>query len=316
MREHCLECHGQKNRKGGLSLRTISGLVRGGESGEPIIVAGDAANSRMIELVKTGEMPPGDTRLGDADVKVLEVWINTATRQELATAEEALSPELLAARRVHFLFEIKCQPCHGRKKEEKELDMRTMASILRGGESGPALIRGNAAEILLLRRIHDDQMPPRDVRYKLSIRPVTESEQELIRKWIEAGAIDPPPPPGVVDDDGLLVRDEDRQWWAFQSPVAAAIPHAEVRDPARTPIDTFLLKELDSRDLGFSSEADRRTLIRREYVDLFGITPAPEATRAFIDDDSPNAFEQLVDRLLASPRYGERWGQHWLNAAG
>ena len=78
-----------------------------------------------------------------------------------------------------------------------------------------------------------DQMPPRDVRYKLSIQPVSEPEQELIRKWIDDGAIDPPPPPGVVDDDGLLVSEKDKQWWAFQAPVAAAIPNVAARDRVR-----------------------------------------------------------------------------------
>jgi len=296
LREHCLKCHGQQSRKGGLSLPTISGIMHGGESGEPVVVAGDAAGSRLIELVKAGEMPPGDKRLGDAEVKVLEHWINTAARRELAADDEALSIELLAARQVHFLFEVKCQPCHGRKTQEGKLDMRTMASILKGGKSGPALVRGDASESLLLRRTHDDQMPPRDVRYKLSIQPVSEAEQEFIRAWIEGGAIDPPPPPGVVDDDGLLVSAEDKQWWAFQVPAAAAIPNVAAGDRARTPIDAFLLKELEARNLSFSSEADRRTLIRRVSIDLLGITPAPEETQAFIEDDQPRGVQVALVR--------------------
>jgi hypothetical protein len=194
--------------------------------------------------------------------------------------------------------------------------MRTMASILKGGKSGPALVRGKAEESLLLRRVHDDQMPPRDVRYKLSIRPVSESEQELIRKWIDQGAIDPPAPPGLIDDDGLLVSDEDRQWWAFQPPVAAAIPSVMGRDQVRTPIDAFLLRKLEANGLSFSAEADRRTLLRRAFVDLLGVTPSPNEMESFIADDAPLAFERLIERLLASPRYGERWGQHWLDAAG
>jgi hypothetical protein len=261
-------------------------------------------------------MPPGDARLDDTEVRILEHWINTGARQELATVDEALSPELLAARKVHFLFEVKCQPCHGRKKQAGQFDMRTMASILKGGKSGPALVRGDAANSLLVRRIHDDQMPPRDVRYKLSIRPVSKPEQELIRKWIEDGAINPPPPPGVIDDEGLLVSKTDRQWWAFQPPVATSIPNVATRNRVNTPIDAFLLKRLEARGLTFSREADRRSLIRRASIDLLGILPAPEETRAFISDESPDAFERLLDRLLASPRYGERWGQHWLDAAG
>ncbi|MBC8355928.1 MAG: DUF1553 domain-containing protein [Planctomycetes bacterium] len=316
LRQHCLKCHSQKVRKGDLSLQSISGLARGGESGEPVVVPGEPAVSRLINLVKAGEMPPDGARLSDDDIEVLEAWINTAARKEFSTVNEALSPELLAARNVHFLFEVKCQPCHGRKKQEGELDMRSMASILRGGKSGPALVRGKASESLLLRRIHDDQMPPRDVRYKLSIRPVTETEQELIRDWIDGGAIDPPPPPGVIDDEGLLVSDADKQWWAFQSPSAGAIPNVADPQQERTEIDSFLLSKLESQGLSFSAKADRRTLIRRAYIDLLGIVPSPEATQAFVNDATPNAFDRLIERLLGSPRYGERWGQHWLDAAG
>jgi mono/diheme cytochrome c family protein len=316
LHEHCSKCHGKKSRKGGLSLHSIGGLARGGEGGEPIVVAGDAATSRLIELIKAGEMPPGDARLSDTEVQILEHWINTAARRELATVDEALSSDLLAARRVHFLFEVKCLPCHGRTKQEGELDMRTMPSILKGGKSGPALVPGDAGKSLLYQRLHDDQMPPRDVRYRLSIRPVSETEQELIAAWIDGGAIDPPPAPGVIDDDGLLVNDEDREWWAYQPPADFAIPETNNRDRVRTPIDAFLLQKLEAKNLTFSSEADRRTLFRRAYVALLGITPSAEETQAFENDATSKAFERMIDRLLNSPRYGERWGQCWLDAAG
>jgi len=316
LRKHCLKCHGPEQQKAGLNLKSLDGLAHGGESGEPIVVAGNAAESRLIELVRSGEMPPGAARLSEAEVKVLRSWINTAAVRELATVNDRLSPDRLMARRVHFLFEVKCQPCHGRKTQEGGLDMRSMTSILNGGKSGPAIVRGEAEQSLLFKRIHDDQMPPRNVRYKLSIRPVSETEQQLIAKWINGGAIDPPPPPGIVEDDGLLVSDEDRYWWAFQPPVAAAVPKTAATDRVRTAIDAFLVQKLNTRNLTFSEDADRRTLVRRAYIDLHGIPPSPQAVNDFVDDETPDSFERLVDRLLDSPRYGERWGQHWLDSAG
>ncbi len=315
-KKYCLKCHGDENRKSDLSLQTLSGIVQGGETGDPLLVAGDADASRVVDLVRSGDMPPDKSKLNESEIKTLEHWINTIAPRELATIEQALSPKLLLARRVHFLLEIRCQPCHGRNKQEGGLNVCTMVDILQGGDSGPAIVQGDAGSSLLLQRVHDDEMPPRDVRYKLSIRPVTEPEQQMIADWINSGAVAPPPPPGVINDNGLLVSNEDRTWWAFQPPVAAAVPDVKARSRVRTPVDAFLLSSLEQRRLSFSADADRRTLIRRAWNDLLGLTPSPQDVQDFLSDDDPQAFEHLIDRLLDSPRHGERWGQHWLDAAG
>ena len=159
----------------------------------------------------------------------VEAPLTVPLNEEAAAEVERPTPDnpgaaLARARKVRFLFEVKCEPCHGRKEQKGEFDVRTMASLLKGGKSGPALVRGDAEASLLFRRIADDQMPPRAVRYKLSIKSVTVPELAMIRAWIDEGAVDPPPQPGVVEDDGLLVSDEDKTWWAFQKPVQPAIP--------------------------------------------------------------------------------------------
>lgn len=246
----------------------------------------------------------------------LEAPLEKAVAASGSPTADNPSAALQRARKVRFLFEVKCEPCHGRNEQEGEFDMRTMASLLKGGKSGPALLRGDAEKSLLFRRIADDQMPPREVRYKRSIKSVTESELAMIRAWIDDGAVDPPPEPGVVKDDGLLVSQEDKRWWAFQKPAQSAIPSVRDSHRVRTPIDAFILRKLQSKNLELSPEADRRTLMRRVSFDLVGVPPRPEETAAFLKDESPEAYERLVDRLLASPRYGERWGQHWLDAAG
>ena len=316
LRTHCLKCHGPKSRKAELDLSTLGGLLRGGESGEAVLLRGKADKSHVVELVESGQMPPGKSRLSKAETSLIRRWIDAGASGEAGLDDDVLSEEQLLARRIHSLLEVKCMPCHGRAEQQGGLDLRTMASALKGGKRGPALVRGDAEKSLIVSRIANDEMPPRDVRYKRSIKPVTESELKQIRKWIDHGAIDPPSPPGLVRDDGLLVDDKDRSWWAFQKPKAVAVPSVRNADRVRTPIDAFLLRRLEEGGLAFSTEADRRTLIRRLSVDLIGLLPEPDEVRAFVEDDSPEAYEKLVERLLASPHYGEHWGQHWLDAAG
>ena len=316
LRKHCLKCHGANVRKGELDLSTLGGVLRGGESGEPAVLRGQSQQSHLIELVQSGDMPPDTSRLTDRQINVIREWIDGGAAGTSAGEQAALTPELLQARRVKFLLEVKCIPCHGRAEQQGELDLRTITAALKGGKSGPALVRGKADESLIVRRIKDDQMPPREARYKRSIKPVDEGDLELIRRWIDGGAIDPPPPPGVVHDDGLLVTNDDRNWWAFRRPKADPLPSVLKADRVRTPIDVFLLTQLEAHGLGLSPDADRRTLIRRLEINLTGLVPSSADVQAFVNNRSPDAFERRIDRLLASPHCGERWGQHWLDAAG
>ncbi|MEX2560386.1 MAG: DUF1549 domain-containing protein, partial [Pirellulales bacterium] len=121
--------------------------------------------------------------------------------------------------------------------------------------------------------------------------------------------------PGTTPQ-GPKVSDDDRQFWAFRAPRKTPLPTVAQADRIRTPIDAFLLARLEAKGLSFSSEADRSTLIRRAYLDLIGLPPTPEAVTAFLHDTGADAYERLIDELLASPHYGERWGRHWLDAAG
>ena len=316
LRKHCLKCHAAKVRKGELNLQTLGGILEGGESGEPAVIPGSPEKSRLLELVSEGKMPPGKSRLSPAEIAVIADWVARGAGREAAGHDALLSPAQKLARRVHFLLEERCFVCHGRKKTEAGLDLRTMRSIRKGGKSGPVIVAGKSAGSLLIKRIADDEMPPRDIRYPMSIHPITESELALFRRWIDGGAEPFPPPPGVVRDDGQLVSDADRKWWAFVPPRKPPVPRLLKADIVRTPVDAFILQRLRRSGLGFSPVADRRTLIRRAFVDLLGLVPSPGQVLAFENDPAPDAWERLVDRLLASPHYGERWGQHWLDAAG
>jgi hypothetical protein len=203
-----------------------------------------------------------------------------------------------------------CLKCHGEGKKPKAgLDLRTTAGLLKGGESGPAVVPGSADKSLILQMIRKGDMPPKS-------RPrLTAAEVALLERWVKAGA------PGaqaaaIGDIAAARVREQDRQFWAFRKPVRSPVPRVHDAGRARTPIDSFVLARLEAKGLTFSPDADPATLVRRVYLDLLGLPPSPEEVDAFLADTRPDAYEHLVDRLLASPHYGERWGRHWLDAAG
>ncbi|MEO5804404.1 MAG: DUF1553 domain-containing protein [Verrucomicrobiota bacterium] len=318
LEKHCVECHGGETQKADLDLRTLQAILRGGESGEALVVPGDAAHSLLFKQTKSQEMPPKKrTKLNNDELTLIEKWINSGASMRKGLADvpvASLSPELKNARKAYDVLELKCFLCHNDKKKEGELDLRTVASMTKGGKTGAALVKGDAGKSLLVKQIHDDAMPPRDLRNKVSIKPVTEAELDSIKQWINAGAIEPPPLPGIAEEDLALVSEADRQWWAFQTPRQVPIP--KVKGKTRTAIDAFLLAKLEEKSLGFSPEADRRTLARRVYLYVTGLPPTPEQMDLFLNDKKSGAYERLIDQLLASPRYGERWARFWLDAAG
>lgn len=196
-----------------------------------------------------------------------------------------------------------CFPCHGEDGTFKGgLDVRLKRLLLKGGETGPAIVPGNPDASLLLQKVRQGEMPKGKAKL-----PATDIA--LIKEWIAQGAMTARPEPD--DPDAALITEEERGFWAFQPIRDPAVPKH-----AKNPIDAFLLKRLHKEGLLFSAESDKRTLIRRATFDLTGLPPSPEEISAFLNDIAPNAFAKLIDRLLASPQYGERWGRHWLDVAG
>lgn len=316
--KHCVQCHGAQTKKGGLDLRTLPSLLRGGDSGEPIVTPGKPAESHLLALIEAGKMPPkGKPRPSVPEVQAIRAWIEAGAKGGKATAKDStarLAAQHDLARQAQFVLEVKCLPCHGRREPKAGLDLRTVASIAKGGKSGPALIPGDAEKSALVRRIAADEMPPRDLRYKLSIKPVSAAELDTLRQWISHGAPEAPPVP--VLSEAAPLSEADRNWWSFQPPRRPPLPEVRNRARMRSPVDAFLFAKLEKAGLGYSPEADRPTLIRRASLDLIGIPPRAEEIAAFVKDPRPNAYELLIDRLFASEHYGERWGQHWLDAAG
>ncbi|MEY3457027.1 MAG: hypothetical protein RL215_184, partial [Planctomycetota bacterium] len=206
------------------------------------------------------------------------------------------------------ILTAKCLDCHGTETREAQLDLRTLSEILRGGENGPAIVRGDPQSSLLIDLVNSGQMPPGEDN------KLTAAELALLNRWVKAGA--PATEKLVTLPPHAQVTDADRSFWAFQPPQKSPEPAVRHADQVRTPIDRFLLSRLEKQGLTFSPDADKAVLIRRAYLDLIGLPPEPAAVAAFLADTRPDAYERLIDQLLDSPHYGERWGRHWLDAAG
>ncbi len=297
-----------------MDLGTSGGIRQGGESG-PILDADSAEDGTLYQYVHDGLMPPeGEGELTGAERETICRWI--AAGAPLG-AEPAAKEPALSQHDVLPTLLLRCAICHGRHRREGELDVRSVAALKQGGKSGPAIVPGKPADSLLLKRIHAGEMPPKKTLAFYSVRPVTDIELETLSRWIAAGAPEADIKPDVATSEpDPLVSDEDRSFWAFQPPRLDPVPAVKAQDRVQNPVDAFVLEKLEHEGLSLSPEADRRTLVRRVYIDLVGLPPEPEEVEAFVADERPDAYEQLVDRVLASPHYGERWGQYWLDVAG
>ncbi len=223
--------------------------------------------------------------------------------------DTAASLEVSFENHVRPILKAHCLECHGEGEEtEGGLDLRLRRLILAGGDSGPGIVAGQPEESPVIERTEALEMPPGDT--KLTVEELT-----TLRRWIVSGAKTLRDEPESIPD-GVYMPEEERDFWSFAPIVATAVPEVEHQDRVRTPIDAFLLKRLEDAKLTFSSDADRRTLIRRATFDLTGLPPSPEDMQQFVDDEDPAAFENLIDRLLDSSEYGERWGRHWLDVVG
>ncbi|MEX1228739.1 MAG: DUF1549 domain-containing protein [Planctomycetaceae bacterium] len=201
------------------------------------------------------------------------------------------------------LLTRRCVGCHNASDKKGSLDLTTYDAAMRGGDSGAVLVPGKSAESLLWQRIAAGEMPPK--------QPLTEDEKSLIGGWLDDGAVW-----GEVTLDLFQFTTESRggyDWWSLQPLSRPSIPATQDQRWPRQPLDAYILATLESHGLKPAPEADRRTLIRRAYFDLIGLPPTPEEVAAFVDDPDPHAYEALVERLLASPHYGERWARHWLD---
>jgi len=204
-------------------------------------------------------------------------------------------------RDVKPIFVSSCYSCHGAQKQKGELRLDVRVLAMKGGETGRAILPGKAAESLLIKLVRgedaDRVMPAKGER-------LSDAQIEVLRKWIDGGADWP--------EDGVKVADK-AELWSLKPVVRRDPPAVKNGAWAKNEIDRFILARLEKEGLSPRGEADRRTLIRRVTFDLIGLPPTPAEIEAFLQDESVDAYETVVDRLLASPRFGERWARHWLD---
>jgi mono/diheme cytochrome c family protein len=210
---------------------------------------------------------------------------------------------------VRPVLASKCQSCHGPKRQQGGLRLDSRAALLKGSDNGAVVVPGQPDKSLLVKAIRYDgdvQMPPKG---KLSNEAIVH-----LTEWVKMGA---PWPDDTAKTDAASqsVAEVRRKHWAFQPVKKPSLPAVKKSDWVQTPIDAFVLAGLEAKGLAPAPAADRRILIRRVTQDLHGLPPTPEEVAAFEADRSPDAYARLIDRLLASPRYGERWGRHWLDVA-
>ena len=230
------------------------------------------------------------------------------TRALLATVVHVLVGQSVPADGPSvYLDEVKpvlaarCYSCHGALKQESGLRLDTAAALLEGGDSGPAIAVGSHADSRIVEAVAGDpevwRMPPEG-------EPLTPKQIAALKRWIDQGAKAP-------DDE--QPQADPRRHWAFRIPRSEPLPTVGEHSSIGNPIDRFLAAEHERQGLAPRPPAPKNVLLRRLYLDLIGLPPTPRELQAFLADRSPDAYEKVVDRLLADPRYGERWGRHWMD---
>jgi hypothetical protein len=307
-------------------------------------------------VLATGRLAPGaETRHGSFQIKELPVkegeflyfvldaladgriepHAGDATRFDVTITAGNIQPALAPSfeHQVLPILAANCQSCHGGARPRGALDVGSAKSLLKGGQHGPSVVPGHPNRSRLIDRVRTGEMPPGEHRR------LTFDQVEVLWQWIRAQvpgevavhhgppAVEPPavePPavepsavePSAVEPPAEGEQAVDHGHWAFNPPRKQPLPEVQATHRVKTAVDQFVLARLEAAGLSFSPDANRNALIRRASFDLLGLPPAPSDVEQFLNDPRPDAYARMVDRLLASPRYGQRWARHWLDVAG
>jgi hypothetical protein len=337
---NCYGCHSAESKAaGGLLVDSRETLLKGGHSG-PAVVPGDPETSLLLKRIHLSDekhrMPKGDDPLQKSDVDNLTTWIKegafwpsntgltlsagTSLPPQVAAASVSLTPtsEQLAyfKKDVRPILVNHCYACHSAATNTRGgLRLDTSIGIQTGGNAGPAAIPGNPEKSPLLKRV---SLADPQHRMPKDSAPLSHAEIATLTTWIKQGAVLPDETEKLPPLSATLTRTYSKlkaQHWAFQPLTDPQVPQVSNKAWSAGNIDKFVLVELAKNKLAPVKDADQDTLIRRVTYDLTGLPPTPEAVASFRRNHSRHAYEHLVDRLLASPRYGERWGRHWLDIA-
>ncbi len=301
---------------GKLKLESAAEILEGGVSG-PAIIPGNSAGSllvkRLLGTTDAPRMPLGAGPLQQEKVALIRAWIDqndfaaakgTEAIPAAGQTQQAAQASPLFADRIRPILASRCYGCHGPNVQQNGLRLDSLASILAGSDSGKIVKPGYADLSRLVRRLEAQERP----QMPYGGPPLSKDQVALIRQWIDSGAPGP-------DSVSPVAQEKPLVHWAYRKPVQPELPAVKNAAWSRNPIDRFILAKLESEGLAPSPEADGTTLLRRVYLDLTGLPPSPQDADEFLADQSPDAYERVVDRLLASPRYGERWARPWLDLA-
>jgi len=244
---------------------------------------------------------------------VLNLRLTTALALLASVGMSSLSPVVAdddLFQQVKPILEQACVRCHSGAEAKAELRLTSREEILKGGESGPAVDLQSPGDSLLISAVTYDgfEMPPTG--------KMPQARIDAVVAWVKAGAPWPAGQQLAIEHKSHgppQVNDETKNHWSFRLLKKPAPPQVAHADRVANPIDAFVLAKLEAKGFEMSPEADRRTLIRRLTYDLIGLPPTPAEVEAFANDPSPKAYENLVERLLGSPQYGEHWGRQWLD---
>jgi hypothetical protein len=309
LKARCATCHNAKTAQGKLDLSTRESALHGGERG-PALVPGNSRDSLLYQLASHQVqpfMPLAGNALSADELKTLAAWIDSGASWPANSVPSSPASGLFESV-VKPMFAQRCASCHGAGgRKTAGLDVSSREALLRGGDDGPAINLANPESSPLVARLRHTAKP--GMPYNQAALPAAVVDKVV--EWIRSGA----PYDAPIDLARIPIGFAKPVPWSFVKPVAPAVP--KVRPPleswSRNPVDRFLAAKWQEKGLQPSPEADRRTLIRRVYLDLTGLPPMPAAVTAFLNDRSPDAYEKLVDTVLASPQYGERWGRHWMD---
>jgi Protein of unknown function (DUF1553)/Protein of unknown function (DUF1549)/Planctomycete cytochrome C len=218
------------------------------------------------------------------------------------------------SRDVAPLLSRNCTQCHGAAPAMSNLDLRSRDAALKGGQHGPAIVPGDAAGSRLYQHLTGQEKPQMPMGGRLS-----DPDIATIKNWIDSGASWDASDVLTTDHGAVTAEprftEQQRNYWAFQKVANPSVPAVKASDRVHNSIDSFVIAKLEAKNLKLNPAADKITLLRRAYLDTIGLPPTAEEAQMFLADNSPAAFEHVVDRLLASPQYGERWGRRWLDLA-
>ncbi len=340
--ERCFQCHSSQTvASGGLQLDSRDTLLQGGKSG-PAVVPGKPQDSLLLKRVSSEDsqlrMPKGSAEpLPANEIAALRVWIEQGAffPAEPASAvptaatptvvkKDALYPRPATPEQLTFfqnkvrpIFVNHCYNCHSDAfKEAGGLRVDVGIAIFAGGNDGPVIVPGHPEKSLLIQKVKETD--PKKRMPQESKEPLAAEDIQTLEAWIKDGAAWPdeteklPPTPARIVENYKKLKATHWAWQPLTNPPVPAVANAAW---SKIAIDRFVLANLEAQKLSPVADADARTLIRRLSYDLTGLPPTPAEVKAFEKNHSPQAYAQLVDKLLASPQYGERWGRHWLDVA-